>query len=270
VQPSDIAVHRPLGQLPGGRGHPPQFGPSQRLDLELEIGCYIGAGNRPGTAIPIADAGAQIAGLCLLNDWSARDIQAWEMMPLGPFLAKNFATTVSPWVVTLEALAPFRIPQPARPDGDPAPLPYLLDAEDQASGAFDIRLGVALRSAQMRQAGESAVEIIVSNTRHLYWTLAQMVAHHSVGGCNLRPGDLLGSGTISGPTRAELSSMLELTFGGSEKISLPNGELRGFLQDGDEITLSGRCTRQGFVSIGFGSCRATLLPSSSQNPGETR
>jgi len=261
VVPSGELVHRPRGQLPGGPGQAPKFGPCARLDLELEIGFYIGGGNPRGTPISIGAAAEQIVGLCLLNDWSARDIQAWEMMPLGPFLAKNFATTVSPWVVTVEALAPFRIPQLDRPDGDPVPLPYLLDAEDQIRGGFDIRLGVALRSARMRQDGVAAVEVITSNTCHLYWTLAQMVAHHSVGGCNLRPGDLLGTGTISGPTRAELSSMLELTFGGSQPISLPNGEQRGFLEDGDEITLTARCTRPGYAPIGFGVCTGTIAAS---------
>lgn len=260
VQVSGAPVHRPLGQQPPqGKGKPPGFGPCQRLDLELELGFYIAGGNAQGTSIPVDAASRHIAGFSLLNDWSARDIQRWEMFPLGPFLSKSFATTVSPWVVTREALAPFRVPAMTRPEGDPEPLAYLLDVADQDAGGIDISLRVLLSSSRMRAEGQAAAEIIHSNTRYLYWTPAQMVAHHTINGCNLEPGDLIGSGTISGPVEAELASMLELTAGGSRPVTLPNGEQRTFLMDGDEITLQGRCERAGFASIGFGNCAGTIV-----------
>jgi fumarylacetoacetase len=255
VQIGRDEVRRPLGQRPPATaGGDPSFGPCERLDFELEMGFYLGSGNRQGKPIPIMQASEEIVGFSLLNDWSARDIQRWEMFPLGPFLSKSFATSVSPWVVTADALAPFRCQVLERPAGDPKPLTYLLDAADQTEGGLDVHLQVYLSTAGMRDTREPAVEIITSNSKYLYWTPAQMVAHHTINGCNLQPGDLIGTGTISGPTRAELSSMLELTTAGTQPVSLPNGEQRGFLLDGDEVTFRGTCSRSGFVSIGFGSC----------------
>lgn len=260
---SGTPVRRPLGQtLPPGQ-EAPSFGPSKRLDYELELGIWIGEGNAMGEAIAIGEAGEHVAGYCLLNDWSARDLQAWEYQPLGPFLAKNFATTVSPWVVMPEALAPFRIAQAPRPAGDPQPLPYLLDAQDQAAGAFDIELEVLLQSAAMREQGLPPQRLALSNTRHMYWTVAQMVAHHSVGGCMLQPGDLFGSGTLSGPEPEQFGSLLESSFGGKQTLTLSSGETRTFLEDGDEVILRARCRREGQPSIGFGECRGVLLPARS-------
>jgi fumarylacetoacetase len=251
--------HRPLGQsLPAGATSP-VFGPSRRLDFELEVGIFIGAGNRQGTPIPVQQAEEHVFGLCLLNDWSARDIQAWEYQPLGPFLGKNFATTISPWIVTLEALAPFRGPS-VRPASDPQLLPYLDHEESRTTGAFDLTLEVFLQTAGMRAAGMAPARLLGSNFKHSYWTVAQMLAHHTVGGCNLQPGDLLGSGTQSGPTPPEAGSLLELTAGGSRPMLLPNGESRLFLQDGDLITLTGCCERAGFARIGFGAAAAQVLP----------
>jgi fumarylacetoacetase len=255
VQVGRGSVRRPLGQRPpAAAGEAPSFGACERLDFELEMGFYLGGGNRIGKPIPIAQASQEIVGFSLLNDWSARDIQRWEMFPLGPFLSKSFATSVSPWVVTADALAPFRVPVLPRPEGDPRPLPYLFDKTDQTDGGLDVHLQVYLSTAQMRSAHESPVEILTSNAKYLYWTPAQMVAHHTINGCNLQPGDLIGTGTISGPTRAELSSMLELTTAGERPVILPNRQQRSFLGDDDEVTFRGRCSRQGFVPIGFGSC----------------
>lgn len=259
VQVGQGTVRRPLGQKPPLElGGSPHFGPCERLDFELELGFYVTGGNAVGDRIAIRDAGEKIVGFSLLNDWSARDVQRWEMFPLGPFLSKSFATSVSPWVVTADALAPFRVSAMDRPQGDPQPLDYLRDVDDQATGGLDIDLKVYLSTAQMRSKGESAVEILTSNARHLYWTPAQMVAHHTVNGCNLQPGDLIGTGTISGPRDEELSSMLEFTVAGTRPVTLPNGEVRGFLEDGDEVTFTGRCERDGFASIGFGSCRGQI------------
>jgi fumarylacetoacetase len=255
VQVGGGAVRRPLGQRPPVSPEAaPTFGPSERLDFELEMGFYLGCGNHLGRPIPISEASKEIVGFSLLNDWSARDIQRWEMYPLGPFLSKSFATSVSPWVVTADAIAPFRVPALSRSQGDPQPLGYLFDTADQASGGLDVRLSVHLSTARMRDAREPAIEILTSNAKYLYWTPAQMVAHHTVNGCNLETGDLIGTGTISGPSPAELSSMLELTSAGSKPVALPNGEQRGFLQDGDEVSFHGKCIRDGYVSIGFGSC----------------
>ncbi|MBK5539132.1 fumarylacetoacetase [Pseudomonas sp. TH05] len=260
IRPSGAEVRRPKGQtLPAGQTEP-NFGPCARLDYELELGIWIGQGNPMGDCIAIADAAEHIAGFCLLNDWSARDIQAWEYQPLGPFLSKSFITSISPWVVTAEALEPFRRAQPARPDGDPQPLPYLLDARDQAAGGFDIELEVLLTTAAMREQGLPAHRLTLSNTGYMYWTVAQMVAHHSVNGCQLQAGDLFGSGTLSGPENGQFGSLLEITEGGKKPIELPSGEVRKFLEDGDEIILRGRCRREGFASIGFGECRGTVLP----------
>lgn len=259
IRPSGTEVRRPKGQtLPAGQTEP-TFGPCARLDYELELGIWIGQGNAMGDSIAIADAADHIAGFCLLNDWSARDIQAWEYQPLGPFLSKSFITSISPWVVTAEALEPFRKAQPARPEGDPQPLPYLLDKGDQAAGAFDIELEVLLTTTAMREQNLPAHRLTLSNTRHMYWTVAQMVAHHSVNGCQLQAGDLFGSGTLSGPEAGQFGSLLEITEGGKKAIELASGESRKFLEDGDEIILRARCTRNGFASIGFGECRGTVV-----------
>lgn len=260
IRPSGAPVRRPSGQRKAPDAEAPTFGPSQRLDLELELGVWIGQGNELGQPIPIGEAGDHIAGLCLLNDWSARDFQAWEYQPLGPFLAKNFMTTVSPWIVTAEALAPFHIAQPPRPQGDPQPMAYLWDAQDQAAGAYGIGLEVLLSTAKMREQGLAPVGLSRGAASNLYWTLAQLVAHHTVGGCDLRPGDLLGTGTISTPDDSGLGSLLELTKGGTQAITLPTGETRTFLQDGDELTIAARARADGRVSIGFGECRGVIEP----------
>ncbi|WP_338484893.1 fumarylacetoacetase [Pseudomonas trivialis] len=259
IRPSGTEVRRPKGQtLPAGHTEP-VFGPCARLDYELELGIWIGQGNAMGDAIAIGDAAEHIAGFCLLNDWSARDIQAWEYQPLGPFLSKSFITTLSPWVVTVEALEPFRKAQPARPEGDPQPLSYLLDTRDQAAGALDIELEVLLLTQVMREQNLPAHRLALSNSLHMYWTVAQLVAHHSVNGCQLQAGDLFGSGTLSGPEAGQFGSLLEMTEGGKRVVELPNGEVRKFLEDGDEIILRARCRRDGFASIGFGDCRGTVI-----------
>ena len=260
IRPSGVPVVRPVGQHKAPDASGPSFGPSQRIDYELELGVWIGEGNALGTTIPIGSAGEHIAGFCLLNDWSARDFQAWEYQPLGPFLAKNFQTTISPWVVTAEALAPFRRAQPARPAGDPQPLPYLWDEADQETGAFELELEVFLLTERMRAAGMAPHRLSRGPASNMYWTVAQMVAHHASGGCNLNPGDLLGTGTISAPDREGFGSLLEITRGGSELVTLPNGEMRRFVEDGDEISLSAQARKDGQVSIGFGECRAVVLP----------
>ncbi|MBV4550354.1 fumarylacetoacetase [Pseudomonas sp. SWRI102] len=260
VRPSGTDVRRPNGQtLPAGQTEP-TFGPCARLDYELELGIWIGKGNALGEPIAVGDAAEHIAGFCLLNDWSARDIQAWEYQPLGPFLSKSFLTSVSPWVVTAEALEPFRRPQPARPEGDPQPLPYLLDKRDQAGGAFDIELEVLLLTEAMREQNLPAHRLTLSNTQYMYWTVAQMVAHHSVNGCQLQAGDLFGSGTLSGPESGQFGSLLEITEGGKKAIELASGEVRKFLEDGDEIILRARCRGEAGASIGFGECRGKILP----------
>jgi len=260
IRPSGFDVRRPNGQRKRPDEAVPTFGPARNLDYELELGIFVGPGNELGEPIPIAGAGSHIAGFCLLNDWSARDIQAWEYQPLGPFLAKNFASTISPWVVTPEALAPFRIAQPSRPEGDPAPLPYLLDAEDQARGALDVTLEVLLETEGLKAKGLPPHRLSVGSTRDLYWTFAQFVAHHTSGGCNLSPGDLLGTGTISGTAPGSFGSLLELTQGGKAPIALESGETRRFLEDGDTVVIRGTARREGFAPIGFGECRGTILP----------
>jgi fumarylacetoacetase len=257
---SGTTVRRPNGQLKLPDAERPIFGPSRRLDYELELGVWIGPGNNLGEPISIAEAAQHVAGYCLLNDWSARDVQAWEYQPLGPFLAKNFATTISTWIITPEALAPFRIAQPARPQGEPTPLPYLVDGADQREGALDLELEVLLITPGLREQGLPPHLFGRSNARHMYWTVAQLVAHHTSNGCNLRPGDLLGTGTISGPDIDGSGSMLEATNGGRSPINLASGEERRFLEDGDEVILRARGRREGFASIGFGECRATILP----------
>lgn len=260
IRPSGDPVVRPMGQRKTPDADMPIFAPSARLDYELELGIWIGGGNAQGTRVPIDQAADHIAGFCLLNDWSARDFQAWEYQPLGPFLAKNFHSTISPWVVTAEAMAPFRTAQPPRPEGDPHPLPYLWDEADQASGALAIELEATIQSASMRQRGEPAMRLSQGPATNMYWTVAQMIAHHTSGGCNLNPGDLLGSGTISAATRDGLGSLLEISRGGAEPVELPGGERRSFLEDGDTLTLKARAHAEGRVSIGFGSCTATIAP----------
>jgi fumarylacetoacetase len=256
---SGAGVRRPSGQRKPASETVPSFGPSRSLDYELELGVWIGPGNALGTPIPMAQAADHIAGFCLLNDWSARDIQAWEAQPLGPFLGKSFCTSVSPWVITPEALAPFRAAQPQRPGDDPAPLPYLLDDADQAGGALDIELEVALLTPGLAAKGLAPHTLARSNSRHLYWTVAQLVTHHACGGCNLRPGDLFGSGTISGPDDTALGSLLELSAGGRRPVTLPSGETRRFLEDGDTVIMRARCRRDGFAGIGFGECRGMIV-----------
>ena len=256
---SGQAFRRPLGQLMPPGAQQPVVGPCKRLDIELELGIFIGAGNAPGSAIPITEAEQHVFGLCLLNDWSARDIQGWEYQPLGPFLAKNFATTISPWIVTLEALAPYRTAF-ERPAEDPQPLPYLDSSANRTHGAFDIRLDVTLQTPQMRAAGERGHRLCATSYRHAYWTIAQMVTHHTINGCNLQPGDLFGSGTLSGPMPEQAGALIELTEGGKKPIALPNGEQRTFLDDGDAVILRGWCEAPGTVRIGFGECRGQVLP----------
>ena len=251
---SGTDVLRPSGQRKKPDEAAPSFGPTRQLDYELEVGAFIGPGNALGAPIPVSEAADRIFGLCLVNDWSARDVQAWEYQPLGPFLAKNFATTVSPWVVMTEALAPFRAPAYRRPDGDPAPLPHLDDANDRASGGVELTLEVLLRTRRMRDAGAAPFRLSLGTFTDMYWTTAQMVAHHASNGCNLQPGDLLASGTVSGPTPDSRGCLLERTWRGRDPITLPDGEQRTFLEDGDEITMRGWCEREGARRIGFGEC----------------
>jgi fumarylacetoacetase len=255
---SGTAVRRPHGQRKGPADDVPTFGPSRRLDYELELGIWIGPGNALGTPIPIGDAATHIAGLCLLNDWSARDLQTWEYQPLGPFLAKNFATSISPWIVTPEALAPFRVAQPLRPAGDPAPLPYLTDSRDLADGALEVELEALLHTPCLRAARLPPHRLSIGSTRHLYWTIAQLVTHHASNGCNLRPGDLLGTGTISASTPDGCGSLLEITTGGTTPITLASGNTRTFLEDGDEVIFRARGRRDGAASIGFGEVRGVV------------
>lgn len=255
---SGTVITRPHGQRRPTAETQPPFGPSERLDYELEFGAFVGRGNRLGTVIPIGDAEDHVFGLCLLNDWSARDVQAWESQPLGPFLAKSFATTISPWVVTLEALAPFRCPATARAAGDPPVLPYLDGQANRTTGGFAIEAEVWLQSADMRAQGLGAIRLSQQSFQEMYWTIGQMLAHHASNGCNLRPGDLIGSGTVSGPTLDSLGCLLELTARGP--LVLPSGERRHFLADGDNVVFRARGVREGFVSIGFGTCAGTIAP----------
>jgi fumarylacetoacetase len=258
VRVSGVPVRRPSGQTKRGEDTAPIYRPARSLDYELELGFYIGTPSPLGTPVPIAEAGAHVFGFCLLNDWSARDIQAWEAQPLGPFLAKNFATTVSPFVVTAAALAPFRTRAFARPQGDPAPLAHLADPQDQAEGGLDITLEAYLLTAKMRRVGKEPFRLTRSSCANLYWTVAQMVAHHVSNGCNLEIGDLMGSGTVSGAEPESWASLLELSRGAREPVALPNGETRRFLDDGDEVIFRGHCARDGFARIGFGECRAVI------------
>jgi fumarylacetoacetase len=254
VIPSGVPVRRPCGQTE--QNGMVSFGPTRMLDYELELGFFVGPGNALGEPVPIARAPEHIFGFCLLNDWSARDIQRWEYQPLGPFLAKSFATSISPFVVTAEALAPFRCARFSRNAGDPAPLPHLDDPADARAGGIDATLEVWLRSARMAEP----VLLSRGNARDLYWTAAQMLAHHTSNGCNLRPGDLIASGTVSGREKSSRGCLLELTWRGAEPVSLPSQETRTFLEDGDEVILRGYCEREGARRIGFGECRAVILP----------
>lgn len=256
---SEQSFHRPRGQrVPPGQSQP-VFGPSARLDYELELGVFLGKGNPLGCPIPLASAESHVFGLCLLNDWSARDIQTWEYQPLGPFLAKSFATTLSPWIVSLQALAPFRVPF-ARPAGDPPLLGYLASKSNDESGGFDIQLEALLQTASMREHHTPPQRLSVASFRHSYWTVAQMIAHHTVNGCNLRAGDLLGTGTQSGPTPSEAGSLLELSSGGRQPIVIGPGEQRTFLEDGDTVIFRAWCARAGAARIGFGEMRGRVLP----------
>jgi fumarylacetoacetase len=250
--------HRPRGQVEQAHGMAPQLQPTQRMDYELELAIWVAHGNALGEPIAMAQAEDHVLGLTLLNDWSARDVQAWEYRPLGPFLAKNFATTVSPWVVTLDALAPFRC-KPQRPASDPQPLPYLDSPANRSGGAYDIALEVWLQTTEMRRNGLAPQLLSQSNFVDAYWTLSQLVTHHTVNGCNLRAGDVLGTGTLSGPQALQGGSLLELSQGGKQPISLDNGELRTFLEDGDSIILKAYAERVGARRIGFGECRGTVL-----------
>jgi fumarylacetoacetase len=251
---SGAEVVRPRGQIKPPDAQEPSYGPSRRLDYEAELGFVIGPGNRLGKSIPIKDALRHVFGVVLLNDWSARDIQAWEYQPLGPFLAKSFATTISPWIVTLEALEPYRCPAFARASGDPKPLPYLWDEDDQRAGGFAIDIEMYLQTSRMG----APVRLSRSSFRDSYWTLAQLVAHHTSNGCNLRPGDLLGSGTLSGASADSCGSMMEITLAGKSPLTLPGGETRAFLQDGDEVVQKGYCQGDGSARIGFGEAAGKI------------
>ncbi|HEV8358430.1 MAG TPA: fumarylacetoacetase [Gemmatimonadales bacterium] len=271
VVASGTPIRRPRGQVMGEgvAGGAPEQRPTAALDYECEVAAWVGRGNPLGEPVPIAAAEEHLFGLSLLDDWSARDVQRWEYQPLGPFLAKSFGTTVSPWVVTLDALEPFRVARAPRPEGDPGPLPYLDGMEDRTRGGLDLALTVSLRSARMREEGMEPMRVSCARFAVLYWTVAQLLTHHASNGCNLRPGDLLASGTVSGPAPEQRGCLLERTWRGTEPLALPTGESRRFLEDGDEVVIRGRCTREGFAPIGFGECRGVILPAS--EPGhETR
>jgi fumarylacetoacetase len=258
--PSGTPVRRPLGQVMPDGAPAPVFRPSAAMDYECEVGVVVGQGNPLGSPVPVAQAEDHVGGLCLVNDWSARDIQRWEYQPLGPFLGKSFATTMSPWIVTLDALEPFRSAPAARPPGDPEPLEYLDEGPARARSGFALDLEVRLGTARMRELGLPPARLSRTSFTNMYWSCAQLLAHHTSNGCNLRPGDLLASGTVSGPEKENRGCLLELTWRGSEPLELPNGETRRFLEDGDEVLIRGTCSREGFASIGFGECRGVLLP----------
>ncbi len=259
IVPSGTTIKRPKGQIKKPSTPVPSFEPTQMLDYELEVGLFVAAGNELGQPILINNAEEHIFGLCLVNDWSARDIQAWEYQPLGPFLAKSFATTISPWVVTLEALAPFRCPAFDRTEGEELPLPYLYSSVNTEMGGIDITLEVLLYSAQMRAAGMEPFRLSCGSFKQMYWTVAQMLTHHTSNGCNLRSGDLLASGTVSGAEKATQGCLLEITERGTQSVELPTGEVRSFLYDGDEVILRGYCEKEGYSRIGFGECRGVVL-----------
>ena len=258
ILPSGASFRRPRAQVKAAEDAGPTVMPTARLDYELELGIIVGRGNALGEPVPIDEAESRVFGVTLLNDWSARDVQTWEYQPLGPFLAKNFATTLSPWIVTLEALAPYREPF-ERPAGDPFPLAYLDSPANREMGVIGIDLEVWLETARMTQSGEPAIRLARSSYRHAYWTTAQLVAHHTVNGCNLETGDVLGTGTLSGPEPGQCGSMLELSAGGKQPVQLPNGESRAFILDGDTVIFTAACRRDGFRRIGFGECRATVI-----------
>jgi fumarylacetoacetase len=260
VAVSGSRVRRPLGQTISDDASAPTYGPSRLLDYELEVGFYVGQGTPPGSIVGIDEAETHVFGLCLVNDWSARDVQKWGYQPLGPFLSKSFKTTVSPWVVMLDALEPFRLPAFERPAGDPSPLPHLDSRQNRERGGIDLTLEVHLSSARMRDEGKPPVRLSRGSFRNMYWTIAQMLTHHASNGCNLRTGDLMASGTVSGPDKSERGCLLELTWRGSEPLELPTGEQRKFLADGDEVILRGYCEREGFVRIGLGECRGVIMP----------
>jgi len=255
---SGTPVVRPHGQTRDDQDSAPRVVPSRRMDYELEVGAVVAGGNVLGAPIPLADAESHIAGLCLVNDWSARDIQTWEYQPLGPFLSKSFATTVSPWIVTSDALAPFRAPAFAREPDDPAPLAYLRDERNEREGGFDIALEVRISSLRMRDEGYASVRVSRGRFNAMYWTMAQMLAHHTINGCPMRAGDLFASGTVSGADADSRGCLLERTWRGTEPLLLPTGESRRFLEDGDEVTMRGWCEREGFRRIGFGECRGRV------------
>jgi fumarylacetoacetase len=255
---SGTTVHRPSGQTKNDDAEAPSFGTSKLLDYELEVGFFVGPGNVLGEPVSIGDAESSIFGLCLVNDWSARDIQKWEYQPLGPFLAKSFKTTISPWIVMLEALEPFRVPAFDRPAGDPQPLPHIDSSANRERGGIDLTLEVYLATPKMRVEKVAPLRISCGNFKDMYWTIAQMLTHHASNGCNLRPGDLLASGTVSGDSEDSRGCLLELTWRGTNPIQLPTGEERRFLQDGDEVIIKGFCERDGFARIGFGECRGVI------------
>ena len=259
IVPSGTPVRRPRGQIKPPDAEAPTFVPTRSLDYEMELGCFVAGANPLGEPVPVDAAEERLFGVCLVNDWSARDVQAWEYQPLGPFLSKNFATTVSPWVVTMEALAPFRVPPFRRPAGDPAPLPYLHSERNAAAGGLDVVVEVFLTTARMREAGTPPARLSRGRVADLYWTPAQMLAHHASNGCNLQPGDLFASGTVSGPEREQRGCLLELTWRGAEPLTLPSGETRKFLEDGDEVVMRGWCERPGAVRIGLGECRGVVV-----------
>jgi fumarylacetoacetase len=261
---SGTAVKRPHGQLKPSESESPVFAPSRALDYEMELGCFVGPGNPLGEPVPIGQVEEHLFGSNLVNDWSARDIQTWEYQPLGPFLAKSFATTVSPWVITFEALEPYRVPGYRRSAGDPAPLPYLDSEGERTRGGIDATVEVYLLTSQMRDNGMSPHQLSRGRTADLYWTMGQMLTHHASNGCNLRPGDLFASGTVSGPSKDSRGCLLELTWRGAEPIQLPTGETRKFLEDGDEVIMRGYCERPGAARIGFGECRGTIAPAQYQ------
>ncbi len=260
IVPSGTPVRRPKGQIKPPGATEPIYTASRGIDYEMEVGCFVGIGSALGEPVPLARAEDHLFGFCLVNDWSARDVQSWEYQPLGPFLAKNFATSLSPWIVTLEALEPFRVPASARPEGDPAPLPHLTDEGNRGRGGLDIVVEVYLATAAMRARAIPPARLSRGRVADLYWTFGQMLAHHTCGGCNLRPGDLLASGTVSGPDRGARGCLMELTWRGAEPLALPSGEVRTFLEDGDEVIMRGRCERAGAATIGFGECRGIVEP----------
>ncbi len=262
IRVSGTPSKRPMGQLKAPDADLPVFAACKRLDYETELGVFVGPGNELGETIALDNAEDHIFGFCVLNDWSARDIQAWEYVPLGPFLAKNFATTISPWIVTMEAMAPYRQEMAQRPDGDPAPLPYLTSDAHAKSGGLDINLEVAIATTKMQEAGDTPFIVGSPVFKDMYWSVFQMLTHHASGGCNFQPGDFYGSGTISGTQDDQLGSLLEATVGGSQEITFPTGETRTFVEDGDEVVMRAWCQKEGAARIGFGECRSIILPAS--------